>query len=111
MKNDVSVHASGALWLGAAFIGFVVWWPIGAAILFSIFATALAQQIPGFRVPSQFLNGSSGNSVFDEYRQDALRKLEEDRVAFGSFVDKLHRAKDRKEFDQFMKERRPTRLS
>jgi hypothetical protein len=57
-------------------------------------------------VPSQFLSGSSGNVAFDEYRRDALRKLEADRVAFDDFVYKMRRAKDRQEFDRFMQERR-----
>jgi hypothetical protein len=47
----------------------------------------------------------SGNVAFDEYREETLRKLEEDQKEFQSYLDKLRAAKDRAEFDQFMKER------
>lgn len=112
------MNSSAALWLGGAIVGFLFWWPIGVAILVTIFATAVMQQLTGYagsgavalralRAP-QFLSGSSGNSAFDEYRAETLRRLEEDQVAFRVFVDKLRRAKDRSEFDRFMNERRGT---
>jgi hypothetical protein len=49
---------------------------------------------------------SSGNRAFDEYREDTLRRLEEEQREFREFLDKLRFAKDRSEFDQFMAERR-----
>lgn len=48
----------------------------------------------------------SGNRAFDEYRADALRKLEEEVDEFRSFLERLRMAKDRSEFDEFMRERR-----
>jgi hypothetical protein len=45
----------------------------------------------------------SGNRAFDEYRQDTLRRLEEE---FHEFLRRLRMAKDKAEFDQFMAERR-----
>jgi hypothetical protein len=48
---------------------------------------------------------STGNSAFDAYRDEILRKLEEEQKAFAEFLNKLRRAKDQAEFDQFMAER------
>lgn len=48
----------------------------------------------------------TGNRAFDEYREDTLRKLEEEANEFTSFLDRLRHAKDKAEFDQFMSERR-----
>lgn len=47
----------------------------------------------------------TGNAAFDAYRDETLRKLEEEREAFAEFLDRLRRAKDQSEFDQFMTER------
>ncbi|PKQ02859.1 MAG: hypothetical protein CVT72_16255, partial [Alphaproteobacteria bacterium HGW-Alphaproteobacteria-11] len=49
---------------------------------------------------------SSGNTAFDSYRDEALKRLEEEQKAFGEFMERLRRAKDQTEFDQFMSERR-----
>ena len=50
--------------------------------------------------------GSSGNVAFDEYREETLRKLDEEQREFRDFLDRLRAAKDRAEFDEFMAERR-----
>ena len=49
---------------------------------------------------------SSGNVAFDEYREETLRKLDEEQREFRDYLDRLRSAKDRAEFDQFMNERR-----
>jgi hypothetical protein len=49
---------------------------------------------------------SSGNSAFDEYRAETLRRLEEEQKEFKDFLDRLRHAKDKTEFDQFMADRR-----
>ena len=49
---------------------------------------------------------SSGNTAFDEYREETLRRLEEEQKEFHDFLDRLRFAKDKTEFDQFMAERR-----
>ena len=51
-------------------------------------------------------HGSSGNVAFDEYREETLRKLDEEQREFRDFLDRLRAAKDRAEFDDFMAERR-----
>jgi hypothetical protein len=49
---------------------------------------------------------SSGNRAFDEYREETLKRLEEEQQEFRDFLDRLRFAKDKTEFDQFMAERR-----
>jgi hypothetical protein len=50
-------------------------------------------------------NQGSGNVAFDEYRVETLRKLDEEQREFHDYLDRLRSAKDRAEFDQFMRER------
>ena len=50
--------------------------------------------------------GETGNRAFDEYRADALRKLEEEASEFRAFLERLRMARDRAEFDEYMTERR-----
>ncbi len=49
--------------------------------------------------------GSSGNTAFDAYKTDTLRRLEEEQTAFESFLQRLRDAKDKSEFDSFMEDR------
>ena len=49
---------------------------------------------------------SSGNRAFDEYREQTLKRLEEEQREFREFLERLRFAKDREQFDQFMTERR-----
>lgn len=48
---------------------------------------------------------SSGNMAFDEYREATLKQLEEDQHEFTMFIDQLRRAKDQRQFDDFMSDR------
>ena len=48
---------------------------------------------------------ASGNSAFDAYRQEMIQRLEQDHTEFQAFLERLRRAKDKAEFDQFMAER------
>jgi hypothetical protein len=50
----------------------------------------------------------SGNAAFDEYRAETLRRLEEEQKEFLAYLERLRRARDKAEFDQFMAERRRT---
>ncbi len=53
-----------------------------------------------------FGSSSSGNRAFDDYRQETLKRLEEEQREFKDFLARLRFARDRAEFDQFMTERR-----
>lgn len=46
----------------------------------------------------------TGNTAFDAYREDVLKKLEEERDAFIAYIEALRAAKDRADFEQFMAE-------
>lgn len=48
---------------------------------------------------------TSGNSAFDAYKADTLRRLEDEQAAFEAFLQRLRDAKDKSEFDEFMDER------
>ena len=57
--------------------------------------------------------GDTGNSAFEDYKSSELARLEEERrrlfeaqEQFGAHLDRLKRARDRAEFDQFMAERK-----
>jgi hypothetical protein len=62
----------------------------------------------GFRGPDGHRGGfaPTGNRAFDEYRQETLKRLEEEASEFKTFLDRLRHAKDKAEFDQFMADRR-----
>ena len=110
-------------WVGLTALGFLVWWPFGLAILAYLIWSGKMRcwhsdnpnnpQHSGFGRFFHAAGGcgdrrrstSSGNTAFDEYRNETLRRLEEDQREFMEFLDRLRRARDRAEFDQFMAER------
>ena len=109
-------------WIALTVLGFMAWWPLGLAILaYSIgsgrmfcsgrrgFGRWQEEGAEAFRsFGGRFGRGfqSSGNRAFDEYREETLRRLEEEQKDFRSFLDRLRQAKDKAEFDQFMADRR-----
>jgi len=113
--------------------GFDIWWPIGLAILAWIIwgdrfdrraARDAFQRMKGeFGGLSRAAGGwdgsagwnpsATGNSAFDSYKAETLRRLDEERRrieeearAFSEFMANLRRARDQEEFDRFMSERR-----
>jgi len=107
-------------WIALTVLGFMAWWPLGLALLaFTIGSGRLGCRRGFNRWQEQgaetMRNGfgcwtrtapSSGNRAFDEYRQDTLRRLEEEQKEFKDFLERLRQAKDKAEFDQFMADRR-----
>jgi len=106
-------------------LGFILFWPIGLAILAYLLWSGRmgcgrhgemsrwqrrmtdkwdrkmerwGREARGF--------ASSGNRAFDEYREQTLSRLEEEQREFREFLDRLRKAKDKQEFDEFMGERR-----
>src|ERR1700745_2660170 len=100
-------------WIAVTILGFMIWWPIGLALLFFTLGSRKvacwshydqdrwankmermqdkmermkrrmdARGFPfgGFGPPT------SGNRAFDKYRQDTLRRLEEEQVEFKNFL-------------------------
>jgi uncharacterized protein DUF2852 len=105
-------------WIVLAVLGFVVWWPLGLAILaYILWSRKMGCCGSGFghwhgraddtRQSQDWwpLPRSSGNQAFDEYRAETLRRLEAEQREFQEFLSRLRMAKDKAEFDQFMAER------
>ena len=104
-------------WLVATLLAFWLFWPLGFAVLaylaWSGRLYAVSHEGPGRWLPPRpgaFAwrtdASPSGNRAFDEYRTDTLRRLEEEQREFVAYLDRLRRARDKAEFDQFMAERR-----
>ncbi len=113
-------------WITLMVLGFMAFWPVGLLILgYLIWSGRMAcggrfgdrgewQQRMAARWERKMdrfgMRGaaysSSGNAAFDEYRDETLKRLEEEQREFRTFLERLRMAKDRAEFDQFMTERR-----
>jgi hypothetical protein len=120
-------------WIALMVLGFMVWWPVGLVILaFTIGSGRMGcgyhgqdrwqhkmermqrkmdwmRSRMGGTAPSGGFWGSaptSGNRAFDEYRNETLKRLEDEQREFREFLERLRFAKDKTEFDAFMNERR-----
>jgi hypothetical protein len=117
-------------WIALMVLSFIVFWPLGLAILaFLLWSGRMGCGWNGDvgrwqrhmhdrfeskmdrwgRGPHRGPRGgfsSSGNRAFDEYREETLRKLEDEQREFRDFLERLRMAKDRSEFDQFMTDRK-----
>lgn len=111
-------------WIAAMVVGFVVFWPVGLAILaFLIWSGRMGhcgrrgrwhfadtgesrEERRRRRRERRRFGESSGNLAFDEYREETLKRLEDEQRDFESFLERLRMAKDKAEFDQFMADRR-----
>ena len=93
-------------WIAAMVLGFILFWPIGLAlVIFMSIAGKWSMQGGPRRRRSAMSLRSSGNMAFDAYKSETLRRLEEEQDAFETFMERLRAAKDKAEFDQFMEER------
>lgn len=114
-------------WLGLMVISFILFWPLGLAVLAFLLWSGRMGHGWGCsmgdrsRWKQRFAdrwerNGgdrwrggafpSSGNRAFDEYREATLKRLEDEQREFREFLERLRLAKDRAEFDQFMADRK-----
>ncbi|MBM3607379.1 MAG: DUF2852 domain-containing protein [Alphaproteobacteria bacterium] len=139
--------------IAAVVLGFIVWWPLGLALLLwklwrskngqsaDLIDAARTleekvmhkwpekarrwgcnarrdepQQQPGWSAMKWGFSPSptraTGNTAFDDWRDAELARLEEERRKleaaereFSGFIDNLRRARDREEFEQFMRAR------
>ncbi|GGD32498.1 DUF2852 domain-containing protein [Sinisalibacter lacisalsi] len=104
-------------WIAVMVLGFVFFWPVGLALLAymiwskrmfskdsshsrSAHDTEWTNRRHGFR--------PSGNSAFDAYKADTLKRLMDEQEQFETFLERLRAAKDQQEFDAFMDERAET---
>jgi hypothetical protein len=112
-------------WIALMIVSFIIWWPIGLATLAFLYWSgrmgcghhgnwherrerwrAAREEWRAFKRGDFATIRSSGNAAFDDYRAETLKRLEEEQKEFTGFLDRLRRAKDQAEFDQFMAERR-----
>ncbi len=110
-------------WIIAMVAGFIVFWPIGLALLlYMIWSGRMGCGRSGGRWQRRVADKwekkmgawgmqakayePTGNRAFDEYREETLRRLEDEAREFTAFLDRLRMAKDRQEFEDFMTERR-----
>jgi len=134
MNTALIKPAWSPLTIGLMVLGFIVFWPLGLAVLGYILwgekfggssdkAQAYVDKgrawcssaTRGYRSGTSF-SQSSGNAAFDDYREAQLRRLEEERRRlddeireFQDYMANLRKAKDREEFDRFMGDRNGTR--
>jgi len=113
-------------------LGFIVFWPLGLAVLAYIlwgeYAGGSKDKAEAWmkRTGEGFKGcgagrgrhgghkgfASTGNAAFDDYREEQLKRLDEERRrldeeldAFEEHLKNLRKARDREEFDRFMRER------
>jgi len=101
-------------WIALMVVSFFVFWPIGLAILFYLIWSGRMgcksqnwkhkAEKKWHRARTAF--HSTGNAAFDEYREETLKRLEEEAEQFRAFLERLRAARDKAEFDQFMDERK-----
>ncbi|MDC0737197.1 DUF2852 domain-containing protein [Cognatishimia sp. SS12] len=95
-------------WIAAMVLGFVFFWPVGLALLFyMIWSKRMFSKNRSCRHKGRRMHvmTPTGNSAFDAYRDEMIRRLEDEQASFESFLERLREAKDKSEFDQFMDER------
>ena len=111
-------------WIAVAILSFWLWWPLGLAVVAFLIGSGRMGCWQNAAAPGRWHNfererphgwgwggryrcaAPSGNSAFDEYRTETLRRLEEEQREFAEYLQRLRRARDKAEFDQFMAERR-----
>jgi hypothetical protein len=121
-------------WIALTVVAFILFWPIGLGILaYLIWSGRMScswrhnersrwheQRERMHDAAHRWWHGrhgergdrgrpSTGNRAFDEYREETLRRLEDEQKEFRDFLDRLRHAKDKAEFDQFMDDRRRPR--
>jgi hypothetical protein len=108
-RSEAWLDARGkGAWIGAMVLGFIFFWPVGLALLaYMTWSKNMFSKSHNRRHHSHrnAMMTTSGNSAFDAYKADTLRRLEEEQNNFESFLTRLRDAKDKAEFDQFMDDR------
>jgi hypothetical protein len=130
MNHAIIKPQWGPFTIALMVLGFVVWWPLGLAMLAYILwgemfggssekAEAWMNKSKAWCQNNNYRhhgNGnwrhSSGNAAFDEYRAEQLKRLEEERKRLDEEINQFHEymrnlrmARDREEFDRFMQNR------
>jgi len=115
-RSEAWLDARGkGAWIAAMVLGFIFFWPVGLALLaYMIWSKRMFNKScsnrsrHNRRFARHAMTTSTGNSAFDAYKTETLRRLEEEQTNFESFLERLREAKDKAEFDQFMEDRANT---
>lgn len=100
-------------WLAVSVLGWIVFWPLGVFLTVNMLmrrsSYMYANGRHGEMVGCGFgrRDGSvrkTGNTAFDQYREETLKRLEDERQAFADYLERLRSARDQEEFDGWMKE-------
>ena len=130
MNHAIIKPQWGPFTIALMVLGFVVWWPLGLAMLAYILWGEMFGGSPekaeawmnkskawcqnGHSRHNGYNNwrNTSGNAAFDDYRAEQLKRLEEERkrldeeiTQFQDYMRNLRMARDREEFDRFMQNR------
>lgn len=98
-------------WIAAMVLGFIAFWPVGLAILgYMIWSKRMIGCSSKRRYRASYHAAPTGNMAFDAYREETLKRLEDEHTEFMTFLQKLREAKDKAEFDQFMEQRDKEKL-
>ena len=106
-------------WIAVMVVSFIIFWPVGLALLaymiwskrmFNRSHCAHRRGRHSDSVDYSRVATSSGNSAFDSYKAEMLRRLETEQAAFETFLQRLRDAKDKSEFDTFMDDRAKANL-
>ena len=95
-------------WIAAMVLGFIFVWPVGLALLlYMIWSKRMFSKSRSMTCGRRRMHTmtSTGNSAFDSYRDEMIRRLEDEQKSFEEILQRLREAKDKSEFDQFMDER------
>ncbi|WP_323036012.1 DUF2852 domain-containing protein [Pararhodobacter sp.] len=103
-------------WIAAMVLGFIFFWPVGLALLaYMIWGKKMFGRNCSARKSHQraawAMHQPSGNTAFDAYKTETLKRLEDEQAAFSDFLHRLREAKDKSEFDQFMTDRERQRAA
>ena len=114
-------------WIAAMILGFIFAWPVGLGLLgYMIWSKRMFgrhscgmsrhqdhhdqmhkhwhEARSGWRDMGRAMR-PSGNTAFDTYKADTIRRLQDEQEAFEAFLQRLRDAKDKSEFDTFMYDR------
>jgi hypothetical protein len=98
-------------------LGFIMFYPVRLFNL--LYIITVGDMVQAFNRGKEWISGmfnraptltsTSGNAAFDFYREETLRRLQEEQNAFGDFMERLKRACYQEKFERFMNERRTSK--
>ena len=131
MTNPASLRPAWTpITIGLMVLGFVIFWPLGLAMLaYILWGDQILAKFTGqsarpsykgkkHRRHHHWQRENTGNFAFDDYRKNEIdrlekehQKLEDERSEFENFLANLRHAKDQEEFDRFMNDRANAKAS